>query len=184
MNKILKALQLQEELQEFLEIAVSDISACNALAGEPHIDFWRRTQVRTVFATIEAVCSHLKKSAVMLDLYEDFSLFSEIERQALNDVSYRVADNGDVQSCNARIGLKQNIRLALRCYAKAAGNPDDPLNNNIEWKALERAIKVRDRLTRPKNANSYKITEEDISDLLQGWKWFWEYAIRYSKNSG
>ena len=90
MNRYQRFLAHRDDLKALFDVALSDITACNSEAKETNLQFWRRTQYRTVFATIEALCSHLKHSALMFDMADDRSRFTPIEQLALEDKSYRV----------------------------------------------------------------------------------------------
>lgn len=182
MNRYQRFLEYRDELKALFDVAVSDITACNSEASETNLQFWRRTQHRTVFATIEALCSHLKRSALMFDMADDSSRFAPIEQLALEDKSYRVTETGDVEICNAKIGLRQNICFALRAFARSLDRAD-ALTKDCGWKALLRSIETRDRLTHPKTFKSYEVTSENITDLLSAWEWFWRHAIDFSRKS-
>jgi hypothetical protein len=87
----------------------------------------RRGYVRASMAFVEGVTNALKR--VALAAHESGApLFSEGEVALLREESYRATDTGEVDTQSQLIPLSNNIRLALRAFAKAGGLLAAPSN--------------------------------------------------------
>lgn len=146
-------------------------------------DFSRRCLYRTIFSIIEAYISHLKSSALLFTIDQpDF--FTESEVLALRDLEPIITDKGEVRTRPARIRLKDNLRLAFRLFGRS-------LDKNIEIDystpggvAFTSAIKIRDRLTHPKDPKDWRADESGAKLVLDAWKWFGEHLVEVSHTNG
>jgi hypothetical protein len=163
-------------LSALLEAVRGEIEECAAFLKKSDTQFWRRIGCRSIFASIEALTNHLKQNALLHTTGEE-EFFTDAERMALSDREYTVDDQGDVRERNARIRTLPNILFAYRSFARICGQQFIVTKDNSGWQALKRAIKVRDRITHPKTANDYQVSDQDIQDANNAWNWFYENMV-------
>lgn len=170
----------KSQLGELAKISMDDISICNKYLDlkQENSQFWRRVVYR-VFASIEALISHLKQS-VLLFTIDRKDMFSPSERLALDEKEYWIGDVGLVTTKKAKIRFLPNLIFAFKAFATAIENPFT-INKDSSWESLTKSIKVRDRITHPKTAEDYSITENDMKDLFKAWDWFGASLVAVSK---
>jgi hypothetical protein len=166
------------ELRALAQATAADIAECNKHILGADSPFWRRVAYRTVFSSIEALTSHMKQSALLLS--EDRrALFTDAERLALRDVEYAIEDTGVIAERKARIRMLPNLWFALARLAKVSAN-GCKLEKKAGWDSLTRSVKVRDRITHPKRAEDYSITDSEMKDLNDAWQWFGKALVEAS----
>lgn len=171
------------ELRVFNALIAQEIAACNHLTAKTDAEeqFKMRTQIRTIFACIESYISHLKQSALLFTI-DDADFFSAEERLALSDRESHVTDRGEVRTKRAKIRLKANLRLAFSAYGRATGrdyliNFGDPGGNDFLH-----AVSIRDRITHPKSAECWRVSEAEAELVIRAWCWFGEHLVAVSTN--
>jgi hypothetical protein len=132
----------------------------------------RRMLIRGIFASIEALIFVTKQLALVLHPDPKCPTISEAERAFAMDRDFKLTPSGDVEQRAAKISLETNIRFAFKLLAKATEAPTVLDVSGPEWRSLQRAIKVRDRITHPKNISDLTISDEELADVMIGFKWF------------
>jgi hypothetical protein len=168
------------QLKALLDSVVADINECKAYYKKSDSQFCRRMMCRTIFSSIEAIVNHMKQTALLLES-DRRNVFSDAERLALRDVEYFIEDNGEVKERSARIRFKANLCFALSALAKV-NRPSFVLKKDDGWNALCKSLEVRDRITHPKNADSYLITDDEMEAIGDGWDWFGAAITNVSKS--
>lgn len=181
MNPLEKFNEEVERLRGFMESIGSEISEFNELVKSTESPVLRRIRCRIVFSCIESYISHLKQSALLLTP-EDAGFFSPEERLALADLEAHVTDKGVVLTRKAKIGLKPNLRLAFRAFAKSHGEEYDIDFGDSGGHAFIRAVKIRDRLTHPKSKEDLQVSVEEDKTVTAAWIWFGEHLVACSSS--
>ena len=140
-------------------------------AGKELSQSERRMFIRVSFATIEALIFVMKQIALAAHPDPKCPTISEAERAFAMEQDFKLTSSGDVERRAAKIPLETNIRFAFRLLAKASNAPTVLDVSGTEWRSLLRAIKVRDRITHPKNISNLTISDEELSDVVIGFKW-------------
>ena len=146
-------------------------------------DFSRRCLYRTLFSIIEAHISHLKASALLFTIDQP-NFFSESEVLALQNLESFITDKGEVCTRPARIRLKDNLRLAFRSFGRSQDRHFEVDYSTPGGTAFTSAIKIRDRITHPKDPNDWIIDEAGARLVLEAWSWFGELLVEVSSNNG
>ncbi len=121
--------------------------------------FWRRTHVRQVGASIESVSYSLRRMAI--DAVG--SGFLELEPGALQLLQERrySLDKGTIKSRTAFNRVEENVILGFR-YAAKAGYGDFEIDTSKKfWSDLLLFITLRNRVTHPKSLADLHVSEED-----------------------
>jgi hypothetical protein len=142
----------------------------------------RRMLVRGIFATIEAVIYVTKQIALAAQSDPKCPTISEAERAFAMERDFKLTPSGDVVQRDAKIPLEANIRFAFKLLAKA-GSASTLLDvSGLEWQSLQRAIKVRDRITHPKNISDLTISDAELSDVMIGFNWFMASRVKLGRD--
>jgi hypothetical protein len=132
----------------------------------------RRLLVRVIFAMIEAMTHVMKLIALAAPPDPKCPTISEAERAFAVERDYRLMPSGDVEQRAAKIPLETNIRFAFKLLAKAGNAPTVLDVSGPEWQSLQRAIRVRDRITHPRSISDLTISDAELSDVVTGFRWF------------
>lgn len=172
-----------DRLKALQALIGSEIKAFNETfgTGKELSDFGRRCLYRTIFSSIEAYISHLKSSALLFTIDRP-DVFSEAERFALRDLEHFVDNKGMVGTRSARIRLKDNLRLAFRLFGRAMEKDYQVGFDSPGGISFTSAIKVRDRLTHPKDPRDWQIGEAEAKMVIDAWKWFGEHLVEVSRS--
>jgi hypothetical protein len=131
----------------------------------------RRVLVRSILAFIEAMTYAMKNLVLRID--DSAIPLSEQERLLAMEVTCELDHSGRAQSRPAKLRTLPNVRFAFSLAAKAF--PSDVFLLDLSGdrlQALERSIKVRDRLTHPKSDASLLVSDDEISEAFMVYVWF------------
>jgi hypothetical protein len=159
------------ELQSLVLYLAEDANICLARSEEEPLQFWLRSLVRTMFAMVEGVTFRMKQIAL-----QSFQLgcaeFSLPELAILREESYELKENGEPRAQTKFLKFNSNLRFTFKTYAKAL-HCNYVLDLNDEgWSSLNKAVKVRNRLTHPKAINDLEITADNYIHIQRGLLWF------------
>lgn len=116
--------------------------------------------VRAVFARIEALIFNLKQLA--LDHDRRTHTLDDSERSICTEKTFTPKDNGDIHEGVHKTKLIANIRFAFKVATKAVGFSYELDVRKPGWEQLQRAVKVRDRLTHPKCVAHLAVSDDDL----------------------
>ncbi len=168
---------LGTELREFLDVTNKEIADFNALADKLDDDqFTRRLRVRVVFSSIEAHISHLKASSMAFSLTEE-EMFSAKEQFELLD--QRLTSTGKI--VENRPSLKENIKIAFKAFSKATSSGYIVDYGTTDAQRFFLAAEIRNRITHPKSAKDWSLSEEDIEQINAAWIWFGQHLANVGK---
>lgn len=133
----------------------------------------RRLFVRSLFAEIEGTTFALKQAALDTASHmHSVSPFLPEEVILLAEKSYDLDNEGNVKSQAARIPMSKNIRFAFKAFAKVNRTTYELKVDGIGWQSFKKSIKVRDRLMHPKNTIDLVVTDQELTDAKNTFKWF------------
>ena len=130
--------------------------------------FIKRTYIRSHFAMIEGVAHQLKRLALEAD--KNANRLNLAEKEFLAERSADVLENGKVKIKSAKIRTLPNLLFAINSVIKTL-DLNFELNKGVGWEALLKAIKIRDRITHPKDIDSLEIEDEEFKIMGTANKW-------------
>jgi hypothetical protein len=166
---ILKA--AHERHAAVLDVFSADLNIYRELAETDERPFWGRTIVRSLFAGIEGLCYCNKQIALAAAALKNIDLTSA-EVAMLREESYRLNDKGEVESIKSKLGTVPNLAFSLRMLARARGGSYQIDTTSAGWQAFKTSIRVRDRITHPKDASDLQVTKEEVGSTMNGASWF------------
>jgi hypothetical protein len=156
-----------DEAEQLNAYLIKDVeAACNNCQAD-RSQFNRRTVVRTMFASLEAMTFGLKQSILKMAP----RLLSPADVALLQEETYTLDNKGEVQAQPKYLQLEFNFRYAVNKFAEAfeLGMKLDCAGK--EWQALREAVKTRNRITHPKNAQDCHVSDGDLDNLELAYNW-------------
>ena len=130
----------------------------------------RRIHVHLVFAFFEGVL--FSTAEYLLASRDVYGLkFAPAEEMALTEMSYVVQD-GKVATRPQYAQLKDRTRLILHAVGRISPTPLKIDYSGVGWAAFQDSIKMRNRITHPKDAAACAISDAEMSTLWTGEGWF------------
>ncbi|MEQ1518918.1 MAG: hypothetical protein ABL931_20765 [Usitatibacteraceae bacterium] len=111
--------------------------------GHSHSQHWRRSYCRAVSAYLEAITAWVAKDV-------------------LNTFAGWCLGENEAKLLERRLSAIERTFHALDLYADTAGACSALHRGSVEWCALERMIKIRNRLTHPKRAQDIIVSDDDL----------------------
>jgi hypothetical protein len=160
--------QLQQDVQQaFQNVAGND-------------QFWCRSLVRAVFSYLEAH-SFVIRSATLKLLKPDESDLESIAKIALlADTAYQPNRTGKLEEVDEpKTRFLNHFAFTLRTYAEAGGMGAadiDRFFGDNAFNQLQRAKKVRDRLTHPKQLGDITVAPAEVLDVTNAFNWVRQFV--------
>lgn len=130
-------------------------------------NFNARMLIHSAFAYMEGAMSYLKFECLFAGEDDRGESLNPIEAAYIMDIEYRLADNGTIKERAARIPLKANVSFAFSTYERLHHIPSI-FDSSSEWfSAFGNAIKVRDRITHPKNPLDLEIMPQEVITTIK-----------------
>lgn len=149
---------------ELWKILVTEIVKAEALLEEEDSQFNRRVYVRAFFASVEAFVASIRRIALLSP-----EKFPEEERTLLRETRVAVS-NGKVVKHKHKVSLRDILPLAFNSFMKARGS-QTTMNLDNDWSNFHKCIAVRDRITHPKVATDFTISDQEIHEMNRATHW-------------
>ncbi|WP_146072081.1 hypothetical protein [Bryocella elongata] len=137
----------------------------------------RRNLVRCVFSFVEAL-SFVMKANALRHIRANHDQWDASELLIAEELSAEVTEAGRIVKKKAKVRTMSNVRFAFRLLAAAYGADFTLDVNSNGWQCLQRAIRVRDRVTHPKCLSDLTVTESEYSDAIRAFIWFDRQSLR------
>lgn len=157
-----------------------DMVECERMLKKEDSQFARRTFCRAAFAFIEGQTCVFRGLAVKMVLNSGWSS-REVDMplvSALLEQSPRVGKNGKVTIERAKVPFINSLAAVYRAMAECLNLNTDDFFGVSEWEGLQKAIKVRHRITHPKTPEDLVICDEDMSNIRNGLCWSFNAALK------
>lgn len=152
-----------------------DVCDCEDLLFKLDTQFARRVFVRSGFAFIEGFLYWLKES-IQRWLIADAShgLDFEMTRyHLLLDNTFKPDRKGRLRSEPNRIPFKNYCAFILRTAAECSGYDPERLFSDNGWQDIMKSLRVRHRLTHPKNPEEMIVEENELITLGKAIVWLY-----------
>jgi hypothetical protein len=163
------------------KILRDDYDKClSALAHYENEGFFRRMLFRSAFAYIEGILYQFKLSTAGLTLAQHFQAARREKPYSvmpspyvgfLTETDFILTDAGEIRETRALIKLKTNIQYTFK-QAASTYRSAYQLDKGAGWHCFLRSIKVRDRITHPKDPSDMAITNVEVKDVQEAVVWF------------
>ncbi|MEO8491848.1 hypothetical protein [Pseudomonas sp.] len=133
----------------------------------------RRAYIRSVFAVIEGTVWILKQALLSAAAGpENHHSLRRGEYELLSDKSYELKNNGEIREQIKFLKLQDNIRFTYKMIERYTGTKFNLEINTRDWDNFVNAINVRNRITHPKTAAEFSISDNELIFCKQVTSWF------------
>jgi hypothetical protein len=166
-NRVIKAV---DELRELFSTLNTDMMECLKLPDH-HPQFIRRMYTRSAFALIEGTLFQMKQTVLEASNLYGIDL-SKQETALLSEESYDLNDKGEPITKAQYHQLPKNLKFAFKTMARVFDAKYDLKVNDNGWTTFLEAIKIRNRVTHPKQIQDIIISDKEMHVLGEATLWF------------
>ena len=165
----------EEEITEpLLRPLFNDLLDCEDLLAKADTQFARRTFFRASFAFIEAQLYWFRTLIAQRIAHDNL-----LERRAdvttlalLFDAYGRPDKRGRVRLESNRVPFLNRCAFVLRTAAVHAGIDPESFFSDNGWNEIQRALRVRHRITHPQKPEDLDVTDSEVYSLREAHRWF------------
>lgn len=162
--------QFKDETKQMADIlTLGIVKILTRSAYEPEDHLWRQMGVRVLFSLIETLCYRLKQ---LIILNGDFLKFKLGEIVCLEEKSFRVNKKGIIEKRKAYPDMTGNIKFVFQMMAKLISSDFKIDLESRKWKSFQSAVKIRHRITHPKNPSDLEVSLQDYKVAGDSYHWF------------
>ncbi|MDP1862350.1 MAG: hypothetical protein Q8K52_00410 [Thiobacillus sp.] len=158
------------QLQAVWDILNRDVDAATSYGQFEKTPYAQRALVRAHFALIEGLSYSLRQ--VTLASLHGTEFLTEAEVALLREERYSIDEKGHPKAIQQFLKFPDSLLFSIRCYIKNHVATFDPDTQHPGWSAMRRAVKVRDRVTHPKTAESLDLSNEDLQSFADAAAWW------------
>ncbi|WP_145902276.1 MULTISPECIES: hypothetical protein [Sphingobium] len=166
---------MEREHTEFLRLLAGDVQHALDLAALSASPTDRRNLLRTIISAAEGI-SWIYRVHV-LSVAKEFDATTPFIEMALAEASFSVSEQGEIVEQARYTSLTAIIRLTTRIAQSICPDLDVDFGG-VGWMHLKDAIKMRNRITHPKNIRDLAVSEQEIEKAKLGFFWFLDIALR------
>jgi hypothetical protein len=132
--------------------------------------FWLRAFLRAFFAHVEGVTFAMRRAA--LEMHEQGHVGLSTAEACLLAEQRFVSERGKIKVLNTWNPLLDNVYLAFQVYPRAFRSSYALNTSDNGWACFQRALKLRDSVTHPKQPADLSLSPDSIRDLAAAIGWF------------
>lgn len=179
------AIQMQNDpIDSAIDELASDVEKTFSLLQQQDTQFYRRMYVRSLFAYLEGFTYWMRQNVIEIDrvvLRKTGSI--DWERHLLLHEEFPTStDTGKVEKQKQKVSFKNRFAFSMKAYLEIVQCKDNLFSDN-RWPQLQKALKVRDRLTHPKQSNDLVVSDNDMKLCQEGYSWFTDLVVKKSRQS-
>jgi hypothetical protein len=161
--------QIKDSLMPLLEDAAD---AESYLDNNPHSQFARRTYIRSIFSCIEGTIWILKDVCFNAKPIKGKRTMSVAEYALLKEESFELKNSGEPSTSAKFLRLPDNIKFTFKTINKLFRSEIDLKIDKKDWTDFLESLEIRHRITHPKKAISFVITDKEIERCKNTSSWF------------
>jgi hypothetical protein len=165
----------------FFGILSHDVVICWERIEVADTQATRRDLIRTMFAAIEGYVWEYR--TYVRSVVEHVGMISPMMELALTETSYSVNEQGGLERHIRFISLTSMIRLVTKLAQEHCPGLEIDFSN-AGWSNLKQTIKIRNRITHPRNLSDLEITQNDIAISQAGFFWILKLIVEVMEASG
>jgi hypothetical protein len=98
----------------------------------------------------------------------------------LKEETYNLNEKGDVTLSKSKLRSKDNLCFTLKTFARASKASFEIDRKSEEWGSYIEALRVRDRITHPKNSEDLIISDTELKIVQKTFIWYFACMIALS----
>ena len=162
----------QKTLKQILALLpelVRDVSDCEKSLDEDK-QYLRRSYVRSLFAMIEGTI-HCVKELEFAELYAHKKT-SIPTLVALKEKMFDIDEKGKIKENTKFVKSVNNLRFMVNTFDRLYGKKLDLGIGKSIWTSFKSAIKIRNRITHPKEPGDLNISDRELAIAKNVNEWF------------
>jgi hypothetical protein len=163
-------MDILEELLEMVDALGEDVRESASLSRINDSQFTRRIYIRSVFALIEGNIFQMKR--VIIDAYDKGKIKLTSAEEAIVKEETCDLSKGKPRVQTKFLPILENVRFTIPCFARAFGGNYEPEYSNQGWQYFQKAIKICNRITHPKEKKELIISDDEITCIEKARDWF------------
>lgn len=152
---------------------LGDAEAADRLLDVSDTQFSRRAYYRSIFAATEGIIWLIKQVCLKATPIGGGDRRIEVaEYSLLRDQTYDLKSNGEVVTQAKFLRLPDNFRFTVNVFNKLFQSGIDLEVGQTNWNEFLEALKVRHRITHPKELDAINISDAELElcRRVSGWK--------------
>lgn len=166
-ERLRKLIKAKGDFEKLSSIMFSDLRhASSEMKANPNDQFWRRTAIRTLAATLDGLIFSLKQTALATGPMNDFS-FNEEELTFLSEEATEA-----VSGKRPKLpGFRENLKRTIKLFSKIHKIPCPTDFNHAGFTSLCETYELRHRLMHPKSYWTFAVSDEEKQKAAEGMHW-------------
>jgi len=160
------------DIKHLLKVLLEDVHSAEKLLEQNDSQFARRSYIRSIFAYVEGSVWLFKQLCLYAVRSVDEITVTNSEYSILEEKSYELKRNGEIQERIKFIRLPDNIRFTFKILNKFLLRDVDIKAGTKEWEFFLIALNIRHRITHPKDATEYQVEDKEIELCMNVCTWF------------
>jgi hypothetical protein len=174
MDNFFNALEASDkEFLRLFDIFVQELTVFNKQIKNFGDQTWRRAYTRSLFSMIETLIYRLKEDIYNLLESEGSDISSEIEGKLKGQIIKR-NKQGQIKIRRCYQSLLNSIEYAYSHYAYMHYIDYKIDKNSPGWQWFLKSLKIRNRITHPKETADLEINNDELIIIQSAGKWFLE----------
>lgn len=174
MDNFLNAIKASDkEFLRLFDIFVQELAVFNEQIKVFGDQTWHRAYTRTLFSMIETLTYRLKEDIYNLLESEGEEITSELQGKLKGQIIKR-NKQGQLQIKPCYQSLPNSIEYAFAHYACMHSIDYKIDKNSPGWQWLINSLKIRNRITHPKETADLEINNDELVIIQSAGKWFLE----------
>jgi hypothetical protein len=142
--------------------------------------FTRRAYIRSMFAMIEGSIWVLKQTVLHAPTADGKpKRLSIAEYALLSDKSFELKNNGETKEQTKYLKLPENFKFTFNILSKSFGIKFDLGIGSTAWQNFLKAQEIRNRITHPKTAAEFEVSNAEILVCTEACSWFNELIANF-----
>ncbi len=154
------------------QIFIDDLCEAEKLLEQDDSQHMRRQYLRALFAYFEGVIWLFKQLCSQIIQTESLSNIDMVHVGLLNDLQFRLKENGIVSDQKAKISFRSNVKFTAQMMNRILETGVSIDHSSSGWKAFDQSINKRDQITHPHGTADLHITDENIVHMKSAFTWF------------
>jgi hypothetical protein len=161
-----------EAILALVKAAGAELRDARQELKEKDTPFRRRGYVRAVFAAIAGAVEAMRQVARLHP-----EEFTESELILLRETRPDLDDRGNVVARKNKVPTTADLLFAFKSCMKAFGS-ELKLEAGDEWANFRRGVGIRDRITHPKSAEDFDLSDDDVDCVAEIADWLTERTLK------
>jgi hypothetical protein len=165
---------------------LEDAATAEAMLDQSDTQFSRRAYVRSIFSSTEGIIWLIKQVCLKAPVVGGVRRMEAGEYALLQDQGYDLKNNGEIAVQMKFLRLPDNFRFTVRVFNRLFRATIDLEVGKQPWSEFLQALKIRHRITHPKDVDSLEISDSEVEICRRVSSWMNDvfYSIVQSITSG